>query len=127
MVSPIKDDKGDIIGAPKIARDIAECRRAERVRFLCKRDRPPSKTCWRWRKRRCISAEPKLSMHSKPQLLLEPNTAQSMAVAVHELATNAVNYGALSSPTDHLLVEWSLGIDDGSCSVGPRCRTKRAP
>jgi two-component sensor histidine kinase len=44
-------------------------------------------------------------------LVLEPNAAQSMAVAVHELTTNAVKYGALSSPTGRVLVEWSLAAD----------------
>jgi PAS domain S-box-containing protein len=46
-----------------------------------------------------------------PRLALEPNTAQSMAVAVHELTTNAVKYGALSVPTGHVLVEWSCAAD----------------
>jgi two-component system CheB/CheR fusion protein len=39
-------------------------------------------------------------------LLLEPEAAQSIAVALHELATNAVKYGALSVPAGRLLVEW---------------------
>jgi two-component system CheB/CheR fusion protein len=40
-------------------------------------------------------------------LTLEPETAQSIAIAVHELTTNAVKYGALSAPTGHVQVAWS--------------------
>jgi two-component sensor histidine kinase len=34
-----------------------------------------------------------------PQVSLEPRTVQSMAVAVHELATNAARHDALASST----------------------------
>jgi two-component system, chemotaxis family, CheB/CheR fusion protein len=40
------------------------------------------------------------------RLILEQNAAQSMAVALHELATNAVKYGALSVPEGRIRVEW---------------------
>ena len=46
-----------------------------------------------------------------PKLLLEPNTAQTIAVTLHELATNAAKYGALSVPTGHVEVEWSRAAD----------------
>jgi PAS domain S-box-containing protein len=46
-----------------------------------------------------------------PNLLLEPNTAQSIAVAIHELTTNAAKYGALSVPKGHVEVEWSRAAD----------------
>ena len=39
--------------------------------------------------------------------LLEPMTAQSIAIILHELATNAAKYGALSVPDGHVQVEWS--------------------
>jgi PAS domain S-box-containing protein len=42
-----------------------------------------------------------------PKLLLEPNAAQAIAVILHELATNAAKYGALSVPDGHVQVEWS--------------------
>jgi PAS domain S-box-containing protein len=46
-----------------------------------------------------------------PSLLLEPNTAQTMAVALHELATNAAKYGALSVPNGKIQVEWARMAD----------------
>jgi two-component system CheB/CheR fusion protein len=58
----------------------------------------------------CHDAEPRVRIEG-PTVALEPNTAQSMAVAVHELATNAVKYGALSLPTGRVLVEWSCASD----------------
>lgn len=42
-----------------------------------------------------------------PQTLLAPDAAQAVAVALHELATNAAKYGALSSPDGHVRLEWS--------------------
>lgn len=38
---------------------------------------------------------------------LPPQTAVNLALALHELATNAVKYGALSVPTGRVLVQWS--------------------
>ena len=42
-----------------------------------------------------------------PQVLLEPNTAQALAVTLHELATNAVKHGALSVPNGKIDLGWS--------------------
>jgi PAS domain S-box-containing protein len=42
-----------------------------------------------------------------PQVLLEPDTAQAVAVTLHELATNAVKYGALSKANGHIDLKWS--------------------
>jgi PAS domain S-box-containing protein len=41
-------------------------------------------------------------------LSLEPSTAQALALALHELATNAAKYGALSLPSGSVEVEWEL-------------------
>lgn len=46
-----------------------------------------------------------------PGALLLPATAQAVAIAVHELATNAAKYGALSSANGRLCVRWTIGSD----------------
>jgi two-component sensor histidine kinase len=43
-----------------------------------------------------------------PDCLLSPKLALTMALLVHELATNAAKYGALSVSTGKLAVDWSL-------------------
>jgi PAS domain S-box-containing protein len=43
-----------------------------------------------------------------PEILLRPATAQSLALALHELTTNAAKYGALSLPQGRLSVTWEL-------------------
>jgi PAS domain S-box-containing protein len=46
-----------------------------------------------------------------PKLLLEPSKAQTIAVTLHELATNAAKYGALSVRDGRVEVEWSIASD----------------
>jgi PAS domain S-box-containing protein len=46
-----------------------------------------------------------------PQTLLEPDSAQAIAVTLHELATNAAKYGALSTPNGQVRLEWSHAAD----------------
>ena len=46
-----------------------------------------------------------------PEVFLEPATAQILALALHELATNAAKYGALSSAQGSVRLSWELGRD----------------
>jgi PAS domain S-box-containing protein len=46
-----------------------------------------------------------------PSIMLETTTAQTIAVALHELATNAAKYGALSVPAGRIHVAWSRAAD----------------
>src|SRR4029077_19095891 len=46
-----------------------------------------------------------------PAVVLLPATAQAVALALHELATNAAKYGALSTDTGTLQVSWKTGDD----------------
>jgi PAS domain S-box-containing protein len=48
-----------------------------------------------------------------PKLLLEPNTAQMMAVICHELTTNAAKYGALCGEDGRVAVTWTTSTDRG--------------
>jgi two-component sensor histidine kinase/DNA-binding response OmpR family regulator len=48
---------------------------------------------------------------SGPKVLLEPTKAQTLALALHELATNAAKYGALSSVSGKLALRWELQDD----------------
>jgi len=43
-----------------------------------------------------------------PEVVLTANATQSFALVIHELATNAAKYGALSVPTGKIAVQWSI-------------------
>ena len=46
-----------------------------------------------------------------PAVELAPNDALSLGLAIHELATNAAKYGALSQPGGNVAVTWKLTSD----------------
>jgi PAS domain S-box-containing protein len=46
-----------------------------------------------------------------PQVLLDPNTAQAVAITLHELVTNAAKYGALSAAGGQVDLQWLHGAD----------------
>jgi two-component sensor histidine kinase len=49
-----------------------------------------------------------------PHLMLSPGVTQTFTLLVHELATNAVKHGALSSPAGRIAIHWStqgVGVD----------------
>ncbi len=50
----------------------------------------------------------RIVIDGRPAMLL-PATAQAVALAVHELATNAVKYGGLSTASGCLRIVWSIG------------------
>jgi two-component sensor histidine kinase len=47
-----------------------------------------------------------------PAVLLKPETAQNLGLALHELAANASKYGALSVPSGRIVVRWAE-VSDG--------------
>ncbi|MGH8324312.1 MAG: HWE histidine kinase domain-containing protein, partial [Steroidobacteraceae bacterium] len=44
-------------------------------------------------------------------VMLEPRTAQTVALALHELVTNAAKYGALSTPSGRVRLAWDAQPD----------------
>lgn len=60
-----------------------------------------------------------------PELFLTPRAANALSLALHELATNAVKFGALSTESGHVNVSWAMRPEGGfeltwSESGGPR-------
>ncbi len=48
---------------------------------------------------------------SGQRVLLDPAAAQTFTLALHELVTNAAKYGALSSPSGQLILNWEQTAD----------------
>jgi PAS domain S-box-containing protein len=48
-----------------------------------------------------------------PEVQLSPKTALAFAMALHELATNAIKYGALSTDVGHVTLRWQVDQKNG--------------
>ena len=46
-----------------------------------------------------------------PPVMIAASASQPLAMAVHELATNAAKYGALSNESGHVAIRWNLQTD----------------
>jgi len=62
------------------------------------------------------SGEGRMSI-SGPDLMLAPRQALSLTLAINELATNALKYGALSAPCGTVDVSWSTSASGGPSFV----------
>lgn len=60
----------------------------------------------------CGAAPERLTV-AGPELRVQPRTAVSLAMAVHELCTNAVKYGAFSNEHGRVKVEWDVETSGG--------------
>lgn len=48
-----------------------------------------------------------------PDVMLDAQLAQGFSLAIHELATNAMKYGALSNPEGFVEIAWTVRLNDG--------------
>ncbi|WP_157218706.1 PAS domain S-box protein [Flavisphingomonas formosensis] len=59
-------------------------------------------------------AADRVSLDGPEGVRLRSSTVQTLAMALHELATNAVKYGALGQPNGRLRIEWRLEQRNGA-------------
>ena len=62
-----------------------------------------------------------------PDLLITAKVAQNFALALHELATNAVKYGALSNATGRVHISWSTSEPNGTPVLAFRWQERGGP
>ncbi|WP_254606352.1 PAS domain-containing protein [Sphingomonas bacterium] len=64
---------------------------------------------------------------SGPDVCLEPRVTLALSMALHELATNASKYGALSLDGGHVTIGWSVGTAAGGRHLAFRWQEEGGP
>ena len=62
-----------------------------------------------------------------PTVILTAQAAQNFALALHELATNAAKYGALSTQTGQVRISWSVSETNGDGQFTFRWQERGGP
>jgi two-component sensor histidine kinase len=58
---------------------------------------------------------------------LDPHRALVLSMVLHELATNAAKYGALSEERGRIEIDWTLADDDGAAELRISWRERDGP
>jgi two-component sensor histidine kinase len=58
---------------------------------------------------------------------LEPDPTFGLSTAVHELATNAVKYGSLSTPVGRLVLSWSVDRAERGLTLTVHWKERNGP
>jgi PAS domain S-box-containing protein len=64
---------------------------------------------------------------SGPAIKLRPEAAQALALVIHELATNAAKYGALSGEAGQVEIEWAMAAGSEAPRLCIRWRERGGP
>ncbi|HLY05132.1 MAG TPA: PAS domain S-box protein [Rhizomicrobium sp.] len=166
-VSPMRNQKGEIVAASKIARDITEKKKAEaqhnllvaelnhrvkntlatvvsiarqsfsgpemreargafnaRIRGLAQSHARLAEADWTSVELQALFEDEFAPYRqggnvrlSGPPVALSPKAALTLGLAIHELATNAAKYGALSADGGRVDVRWSIDATDDALSI----------
>jgi PAS domain S-box-containing protein len=166
-VSPMRNARGQIVAASKIARDISEKKKAEaqhnllmaelnhrvkntlatvisiarqsfaapemrdaratfnsRIRGLAQSHARLAEANWTSVELRSLFEDEFAPYRQSgnvhvagPPVALSPKSALTLGLGIHELATNAAKYGALSTGTGSVDVAWAIDPDDESLSL----------
>ena len=74
-----------------------------------------------------IQGEPQRFTTQGPDVVLGPKAALALTLILHELATNAVKYGALSNETGRVRLNWRLDEIDGETQFRLRWQEEGGP
>lgn len=75
----------------------------------------------------CQSSEGERFDVEGPIVILDPRRAVALAMALHELCTNAIKYGALSVPDGRVGIRWQLETGDAPPTISLRWQEQGGP
>lgn len=72
-------------------------------------------------------SEGRVEFDGPPDVKLKPSAAEALGLAIHELATNAAKYGALSNSEGRVTLRWRVEERDGAPTLALEWRERDGP